>query len=193
VNGRIIRDARPDDAEAIAAIYAPYVERTPITFELIAPGAVEIARRMASVMERHPWLVAEENGRILGYAYADLFRSRAAYRWVVETTVYVAMGDEGRGIGRALYAPLLDRLSKQGYVATIGAIALPNPASVALHEAMGFVHAGTYSKVGYKLDAWHDVGIWQRELGPRPEHPAEPLSPDRREAPTPCGSRTRAR
>lgn len=172
-----IRDVAPDDAAAIAAVYAPYVESSAISFEATAPDAAEFRRRIGLVTASYPWLVAVEDGAILGYAYGDLFRTRAAYRWVVETTIYVSMGAERRGIGRALYAPLLERLAGQGYVAAIGGIALPNAASVALHEAMGFVHAGTYAKVGYKLGAWHDVGFWQRELGPRLAVPSEPLRP----------------
>ena len=154
----VIRGATPDDAAAIAALYAPYVDRTPITFELAAPDAGEMAERIAAVTERFPWLVAIDRGGIVGYAYGDLFRTRAAYRWAVETTIYVASGAERRGIGRALYAPLLERLAGQGYVAAIGAITLPNAPSIALHEAMGFVHSGTYRKIGYKLGEWHDVG-----------------------------------
>lgn len=174
MSGLLIRDVTPDDAAAIAAIYAPYVERTPISFETTAPDAAEFRRRIEMVTAGYPWLVAVEEGAILGYAYGDLFRARPAYRWVVETTIYLAMGTERRGIGRALYAPLLERLAGQGYVAAIGGIALPNEPSVALHEAMGFVHAGTYAKIGYKLGAWHDVGFWQRELGPRPAVPPVP-------------------
>jgi phosphinothricin acetyltransferase len=173
----VIRDVAPDDAAAIAALYAPYVERTSITFELTPPDAAEIARRIAIVTARHPWLVATEGRTILGYAYGDVFRARAAYRWVAETTVYVAMGEERRGIGRALYEPLLERLKSQGYVAALGVITLPNEASVGLHEAMGFAHAGTHTGIGHKLGAWHDVGFYQRELNPRADNPSEPLCP----------------
>jgi phosphinothricin acetyltransferase len=170
----IVRDATPDDAAAIAAIYAPYVRDTVITFEIDAPDAAEMRNRIVETSTRFPWLVAEEGGTVCGYAYATSFRARAAYRWVVETTVYIADGFHRRGIGRALYAPLLDRLEQQGYQAAIGAIALPNAGSVALHEAMGFVHQGLYRQVGFKLDGWHDVGLWQRDFGKRPALPAEP-------------------
>lgn len=172
-----IRDVTPDDAAAIATLYAPYVESTAISFETEPPEPAAFASRIATVTAHYPWLVAEEGSRILGFAYANRFRERAAYAWVVETTIYGAMGTERRGIGRALYAPLLDRLKAQGYVAAIGAIALPNPASVALHEAMGFVYAGTYPKIGYKLGGWHDVGLWQCELNPRQVPPSQPLKP----------------
>jgi L-amino acid N-acyltransferase YncA len=171
----IIRPVRLDDAGAIAAIYAPYVDGTAITFELPpAPDATEFRRRIAAITPQFPYLVAEVDGRLAGYAYADLYRTRPAYRWVVETTVYVAMDAQRRGIGRALYEPLLNQLTQQGHVAAVGVIALPNEGSVALHEALGFVHAGTQREIGYKLDKWHDVGFWQRELAPRPFSPKLP-------------------
>jgi phosphinothricin acetyltransferase len=174
----IVRSAAPGDGHAIADIYAPYVRDTAITFEVDPPDAAEMRSRIAETTARFPWLVAEEDRHILGYAYATAFRARAAYRWIVETTVYVAQGQSGRGIGRALYAPLLNRLKQQGFCAAIGAIALPNNASVAIHEAMGFTHRGTYEQVGYKLDRWHDVGLWQYDFGARPDRPSEPLPPN---------------
>lgn len=173
----IVRDVTPEDAAAIAAIYAPYVRDTAITFEIDCPDAAEMRNRIIETTARFPWLVAEDGHDLCGYAYATAFRARAAYRWVVEATVYVADGFHRRGIGRALYEPLLDRLDRQGFQAAIGAIALPNTGSVALHEAMGFVHKGTYHEVGFKLGRWHDVAIWQCDFGPRPEKPAEPSLP----------------
>ncbi|PTQ10932.1 GNAT family N-acetyltransferase [Sphingomonas oleivorans] len=171
-----IRAVTPDDAGAIAAIYAPYVEDTAITFELApAPDAAEMRRRIASIAGRFPYLVAEQDGALLGYAYAGLYRTRPAYRWVVETTVYVAMDAQRRGIGRALYAELLDRLKALGHVAAVGVIALPNAASVALHEALGFTHAGTQRAIGHKLSQWYDVGFWQVELAERIADPPLPL------------------
>ncbi|WP_380876655.1 N-acetyltransferase [Sphingomonas sp. DBB INV C78] len=171
-----LRAVTPDDAEAIAAIYAYYVTDTAITFEEEAPDATEFRQRIAAVTTRFPWLVAERDGAILGYAYADLFRTRAAYRWAAETTVYLARGAERQGIGRALYLPLLDAIRTQGYVTAIGAVTLPNPGSAALHEALGFRRIGTYHGVGYKLDRWHDVGLWQCDLTPRPAMPKEPIA-----------------
>jgi L-amino acid N-acyltransferase YncA len=173
----IVRGVAPADAGAIADIYAPYVRDTAITFEIDPPDAAEMRGRIVATMADFPWLVAEQDGRILGYAYATSFRARAAYRWIVETTVYVAQDHGRRGIGRALYAPLLKRLQEQGFCAAIGAIALPNDASVAIHEAIGFTYRGTYDRVGYKLDRWHDVGLWQCDFGERPLSPAEPLPP----------------
>ncbi|SNT17302.1 phosphinothricin acetyltransferase [Sphingomonas laterariae] len=172
-----LRAATLDDAEAIAAIYAPYVAETAISFEEEAPGADEMRRRIAAVTTHFAWFVAEQDGQISGYAYADLFRTRPAYRWAAETTVYVAQGQHGLGIGRTLYAALLESLRAQGYVTAIGAVTLPNPASAALHEAMGFTLAGTYRGIGFKHGSWHDVGIWQCDLAARPARPEQPTLP----------------
>ena len=173
----IVRAVRPDDAAAIAAIYAPYVRDTAITFELDAPDAEAMRGRIEHVGARFPWIVAERDGVVLGYAYADLYRTRAAYRWAVETTVYVDRDRGRQGIGRALYGPLIDRCAAAGFVTALGVIALPNAASVGLHEAMGFVHVGTQAGVGYKFAAWHDVGFWQRDLALRRAEQPEPLAP----------------
>ena len=124
----------------------------------------------------YPWLVAEEDGDMLGYAASSPFRTRPAYRWTVETGIYLFPDAHGRGIGRALLSTLVELLERQGYVAAIGAIALPNDTSVALHEKLGFFHAGTYRQVGFKLGEWLDVGLWQKELASRVASPAEPLS-----------------
>jgi phosphinothricin acetyltransferase len=171
----LIRLAAEQDAAALAAIYRPYVEKSRISFEDVAPDSAEMARRIAG--ERpgyHPWLVAEEDGRLLGYAASSPFRARAAYRWVVETGIYLAQEAKGRGIGRALLGPLVGLLERQGYVAAIGAIALPNDASVALHEKLGFKYAGTYRGVGFKAGEWLEVGLWQKDLAPRAGDPLEP-------------------
>ena len=124
----------------------------------------------------HPWFVAEERGLLLGYAASSPFRTRPAYRWTVETGIYLAPQAKGRGFGKALLSTLLTMLERQGYVAAIGAIALPNEASVALHEKLGFVHTGTYRGVGFKFGEWLDVGLWQIELAPRSATPGEPLA-----------------
>jgi phosphinothricin acetyltransferase len=171
----LIRLAGPADAAAIAAIYRPYVERSRISFEEKAPDADEIARRMrGDTPGRYPWLVAEEDGGLVGFASSSPFRSRPAYRWVIETGVYLEPEVAGRGIGRVLLSRMMELLERQGYVSAIGAIALPNAASVALHEALGFVQTGTYRAVGFKLGEWIDVGLWQRDLAPRSAQPAEP-------------------
>ena len=170
-----IRLADAADAAAIAAIYRPYVEETRISFEEVAPDAGEMERRIRGDMRGyHPWFVAEEHGRLLGFASSSPFRARHAYRWTVETGIYLSPGAVGRGLGRQLLSRLVDTLEAQGYVAAIGAIALPNEASVALHERLGFTHNGTYQQVGFKMGEWLDVGLWQRELAQRSSAPQEP-------------------
>jgi phosphinothricin acetyltransferase len=170
-----IRLACAHDATAIAAIYRPYVESSRVSFEEIAPNPAEMARRMAAPL--HPWLVAEESGRVIGYASSSPYHRRPAYRWTVETSIYVVAEAHGRGMGRELLSRLIALLTEHGYVTAIAAIALPNPASVALHERLGFAPAGTYRGVGFKLEEWTDVSLWQRDLAPRSAVPAEPLIP----------------
>jgi len=171
----LIRLAREDDAAAIAAIYRHYVEDSRISFEEVSPDTAEMARRMRGDRPGyHPWYVAEEDGRLLGYAASSPFRARPAYRWTVETGIYLGPDATGRGIGRELLSTLLGVLEHQGYVAAIGAIALPNDASIALHEKLGFAYAGTYRGVGFKLGEWLDVGLWEKDLAPRDAEPKEP-------------------
>jgi L-amino acid N-acyltransferase YncA len=153
------------DAEAIAAIYAPYVTDTVISFEDLAPTASEMAARIARLTETHAWLVAEDGGEILGYAYACPHRERAAYRWATEVTVYVDPRHQRRGVGRGLYEALLAVLTDRGYRVALAVIALPNDASVALHEACGFELVGVYRRIGFKFGSWWDVGWWQLDLG----------------------------
>lgn len=176
--GRLrIRAATAEDCAAIAAIYAPYVENSIISFETQPPDASAMRGRMEAGCTLYPWLAAEdEAGTLAGYAYATAFRPRPAYRYTVETTVYVREGLHGRGIGSALYRPLLAILEAQGFTQAFGAITLPNPASVALHERLGFTRAGTYEKVGWKQGGWWDVGLWQRPLAPATIPPTEPKS-----------------
>lgn len=168
----LIRPAREENAAAIAELYRPYVEQTRISFEEVAPEAAEIARRMSNPL--YPWLVAQEGGLVLAFANSSAFRARHAYRWTVEVGIYVAPEAKRRGVGRALFGRLLDLLTAQGFVSAIGAIALPNEASIGLHEALGFVHTGTYAHVGFKLGEWADVGLWQKDLAARLQSPAEP-------------------
>ena len=171
-----IRLATIADAAALAAIYAPYCTDSRVSFEEEAPSADEMASRITGDRPGyHPWLVAEEDGAILGYAACSPFRTRPAYRWSVETGIYLADAAKGRGIGRALLEVMLTTLHHQGYVAVIGAIALPNPASVALHEKLGFGPVGTYRGTGFKQGEWLDVGLWQKDLAARSPHPDEPL------------------
>lgn len=174
-----IRHADPDgDAGACAAIYEPYVRGTVISFEDRPPDRDEMARRITRISSRLPWLVAEEDGTVTGYAYASPHRDRAAYRWAVDVAVYVAADHHRRGIARALYERLFDLLGAQGIRMACAGVTLPNPASVGLHEALGFQPVGVYRRIGWKHGAWHDVGWWQRELAEAGEDPpAEPGPP----------------
>ena len=159
-----IRSAGVKDAAAIQAIYAPIVERTAISFEDAPPAAAEIARRIVRTLEAYPYLVAERDGQLLGFAYAGPHRARPAYRHSVDVTAYVAEAARRQGVGKALYDALLAALADAGYHAAFAGIALPNPASEALHKAVGFEPVGIYREVGFKFDRWHDVAWWQRLL-----------------------------
>ncbi|HEY0735234.1 MAG TPA: arsinothricin resistance N-acetyltransferase ArsN1 family B [Herpetosiphonaceae bacterium] len=172
-----IREATPDDAAQIQAIYAPIVSTTMISFELEPPSADEMRRRILHTRPALPWLVCERAG-ILGYAYASQHRSRAAYQWSVDVSVYVHEQARRMHIGRALYTSLFKLLALQGFFNAYAGIALPNPASVGIHESLGFVPVGVYRGVGYKLGAWHDVGWWQLALQPRTDDPTPPRTLD---------------
>ena len=159
-----IRLATEADAAACLAIYAPVVEGTPISFELEPPSLEEMRRRIRSTLERTPWLLAEDGKAGWGYAYAGPFRARPAYQWTTEATVYVHSGHRGKGVGKALYTALLATLRAAGYRSVVGGITLPNPASVALHEGLGFRSVGAVKAAGFKFGGWHDVGFWQLVL-----------------------------
>lgn len=162
-----LRVATPDDAAAIVAIYNHYVLNTCISFEEQAVGAPEMAQRIADILSVGlPWLVLEDAGVVLGYAYASKWRVRHAYRYAVESSVYLAPEVGGKGHGSVLYAALLERLTASGLHLVIGGIALPNPASIALHEKMGFEKVAQFREVGYKYGQWLDVGYWQKVLTP---------------------------
>ncbi len=172
----IVRLADPSgDAEAIAAIYRPAVEEGVASFEEVAPSAPEIAARMAAILERFPGLVAVVADRVVGYAYAGPHRERPGYRWSVDISVYVHGAFHGRGVGRRLYDALLPTLRRQGLVNAYAGITLPNPASVALHEAIGMRRVGVYERVGFKHGAWHDVAHYQLRLTDPPGVPPEPV------------------
>ncbi|MGD8415022.1 MAG: GNAT family N-acetyltransferase [Candidatus Latescibacterota bacterium] len=170
-----IRPAAPADAAGCLEIYAPVVRDTIISFETEVPSLEEFTRRIEDTTADYPWLVFETGGRVAAYAYARRHRERAAYRWCVEVSVFVAREHHRRGIGRRLYNELLDILTRQGIANAYAGIAQPNPASVAFHEAMGFEPVGVYRRVGYKLGAWRDVGWWARRLSARDEPPSEPI------------------
>jgi L-amino acid N-acyltransferase YncA len=170
-----VRPATAGDADAICDIYAPIVRETTISFEAEPPGPAEIQRRMMAGQLRLPWLVAEVAQQVAGYAYATPFRSRHAYRWSVETSVYIAAPARRCGAGRALYVRLLAELYALGYVSAYAGIALPNDASVRLHETAGFARIGTFPAAGYKHGRWVDVGWWATGLRRAPAVPAPPL------------------
>jgi phosphinothricin acetyltransferase len=157
----VIRPAVPADAGRIAEIYSPYVTDSAISFEETPPDATEIEGRMEAA---HLWLVDETDGEISGYAYGTPWRSRHAYRFTVETTVYVAPEHHGKGVGRALYTELLDRLTDLGFVTAVAGITLPNDQSVEFHRALGFTYVGTFPKVGFKFETWYDTGWMSRAL-----------------------------
>jgi phosphinothricin acetyltransferase len=161
-------------AAALASIYAPLVRDTAVSFETDVPDASEMARRIESTLPRHPWLVCEQDGVARGYAYAGRHRARAAYRWSVEVSVYVAAPAHRSGVGTGLYAALLEILASQGFHRAYAGITLPNPASVALHEALGFAPVGVFHAVGFKGGVWHDVGWWERALVDDGAPPREP-------------------
>jgi L-amino acid N-acyltransferase YncA len=160
-----IRACTSADAAAICDIYNRYVRETVITFEETPVAAAEMAQRIEDVTAHWPWLVAEVHGAIVAYAYATPWKARSAYRFSVETTVYVAHDHMRRGLGAALYRQLIDELRERGVHAAVGGIALPNEASVALHEKLGFKKIGQFVEIGRKLDRWVDVGYWQLILG----------------------------
>jgi L-amino acid N-acyltransferase YncA len=163
--GAGVRAARRRDLEAIAGVYRHYVERSYFTFESNAPDAAEWARRFDVAAERgHPWLVAVPAGEVVGYAIASTFLPRAAYHRTVQTAIYLRPDERGRGLGRALYAALVDEAAARGFHLAVAGIALPNPASLALHEAIGFVPVGVFAEVGRKFGVWRDVSWWQRRL-----------------------------
>jgi len=175
----LIRDADPvRDAAACAALYAPHVEGSAVSFEERPPDAAEMAARIGRYGASHAWLVAEREGEVVAYAYATIFNERPAYRWSSSVSVYVAAEFRGRGIGRALYEDLFERLRERGFHMACAGITLPNEASVALHESLGFAQSGLNREIGWKHGAWRDVGCWQLELIPAGANPpSEPLPP----------------
>jgi L-amino acid N-acyltransferase YncA len=170
-----IRLACVDDAPQVQAIYSPVVRDTAISFEVDPPDVGEMGRRIRGTLTRLPWLACERDGEVLGFAYAARHRERAAYRWSVDVSVYVDQHARRVGVGRGLYVSLLALLASQRFAVAHAGITLPNPASVGLHEALGFVPVGVYRAVGFKLGAWWDVGWWQRRLGELAVPPAPPV------------------
>lgn len=159
-----IRTATSCDAKRILEIYAPIVNHSTISFELIPPTVEELAVRIDSVLVSHEWLIAENSDILLGYAYATPYRSREAYKTSTETSVYVRSDSHGKGVGTLLYEELFTRLAAHGFHTAVAGIALPNSSSIALHKKVGFEKVGVFKEIGYKNNAWHDVLWWQRRL-----------------------------
>jgi phosphinothricin acetyltransferase len=161
----MIRSATVTDAEAIAAIYNPYVLNSTISFEEEPVTPTEMARRISEVLDASlPWLVFEQDGKVIGYAYAGKWKNRTAYRFAVESSVYLDQNFVGKGIGKELYKALIEKLKECGIHTVIGGVALPNPASIALHESLGFTKVAEFHEVGFKLNKWINVGYWQLKI-----------------------------
>lgn len=161
----IIRPVQASDAAALLAIYSPYVENTVITFEYIPPSLSEFSERIAKISDKFPYLVAEEEGQILGYAYASTYYGRAAYDWTAELSVYVAKEARGKKIGSKLYDALEYQLQEQGIRNLLVCISLPNEASLAMHLKRGYKQVAHFEKIGYKFDKWHDTVWLQKQIG----------------------------
>lgn len=181
MNSITIRMASPADAPAMLEIYAPYVRHTAITFEYDVPSIGEFSQRMESTLGFYPWLAAEENGRIIGYAYAGPFKARRAYKWAVETSIYVARDCRGRGVGRMLHNALEEILHRQGILNMCACIAVPHDredetltlGSVRFHEALGYRMVGRFDRCGCKFGRWYDMAWMEKHIGEHAEHPAD--------------------
>jgi L-amino acid N-acyltransferase YncA len=171
-----IRSVEGADAQAVRDIYAPFVTNTAASFEIEPPDVREMARRIEDLRERFPWLVYEAGGEVMGYAYAAPHRARKGFQWCVETSVYVHALTQKRGVGRALYVSLFELLRRQGYVNAYASITFPNPASVRLHESMGFTPIGVFPRIGFKFGKWHDLGWWQLRLQEAAEPVPDPVA-----------------
>jgi phosphinothricin acetyltransferase len=172
----MIRIAHADDAAAVHDIYTPSVLHGVETFETELPGIDTMRERILTRLRHYPWIVWEEEGRVLAYAYASRFRERAAYDWIAETSIYVHADARRRGIARKLYGTLLEVMRLQGINQAVGVITLPGQSSVTMHESMGFTPAGVWRSSGYKLEQWWDVGVWQKQLQPT-QTPPRPVTP----------------
>ncbi|PCJ53264.1 MAG: N-acetyltransferase [Planctomycetota bacterium] len=173
-----MRHVLTDDAPGLLLIYAPIVEASHITFEYVVPSEAEMRMRIEKGSKKYPWLAAvDDDGTLIGYAYACSWRERQAYQWAVEVSVYTHPDHQRRGVAQRLYAKLFQQLKTQGFVVAYGAITLPNSASVAFHKAMGFRQVGNFETCGFKLGAWHDVEFWGLPLGECDENPTPPHTP----------------
>jgi phosphinothricin acetyltransferase len=173
---KMIRIAKPDDAEALLAIYSPFILNSGITQETEIPSPGEFRQRIVTTLETKPWLVCEIENEIAGYAYAGKHRDRKGYQWCIEPSVYLNEKYVGRGVASALYKALFEIVKKQGYVNVFAVITLPNERSVTFHESFGFTYITKYKNVGYKLGRWHDVGWWQYQLNEYSNEMKDPVS-----------------
>ncbi len=167
LDAAVIRDVCRADAQALVGIYNEHVRNTVVTFEETPADPLDYADRISAVSARYPWLVAEQDGRVAGFAYACEWKNRSAYRHTAEVSIYIDPACQRRGLGRQLYSALFDRLESAGVHLLIAGISLPNEASVALHEKFGFTAVGRFNQVGKKFDRWIDVGYWQLKLSER--------------------------
>jgi phosphinothricin acetyltransferase len=175
-----IRNVQLQDADGVLRIYQPYIETTATTFETTVPGIDAFAERIKTNTEKYPWLIAEDEGAIIGYAYASKHRDREAYQWCVESSVYVLESYHRGGIATALYLKLFELLKRSGYVNVYAGVTLPNPKSYGFHTRMGFEPIGVYRNIGYKLGKWHDVAWLVKTINPHREAPAVPRKADQR-------------
>lgn len=171
----MIRQATVDDAAGILQIYAPFCQNTVVSFELAAPSEEEMRRRIEKCNETHLWLVDADEHGVNAYAYANQHKERAAYRWSVDVSIYIAEHKRHQGLGTHLYTRLFVELRERGFYNAYAGVTLPNQASVRLHEKLGFEKVGTYRNVGYKFGKWHDVGWWHLVLKHHDDEPAEPI------------------
>ena len=170
-----IRLAKTTDAPDVSDLYAEIVQETAISFESRSPSHEQAAIWMISTMKRHPWLIADIEGKFAGFAYAGDHGRHPAYRWTCDTSVFVHPDHRGKGVGEALYRELIHYMVRLGFASALASITLPNPASIRLHEKLGFNSVGIMEKVGYKLGSWHDVGWWRLTLQDLGDPPPEPL------------------
>jgi len=177
--GKGIRSIEASDAPAVRDIYAPFVSDSAVSFEVVPPDLSEVERRIMELRARYPWLVFESDGKVLGFAYASPHRARQAYKWCVDVSVYINSDSQHRGIGRALYTALFALLRRQGYFNAYAGIALPNRASVGLHESLGFRPIGIFERTGFKFGQWHDVVWLQLRLLDNPGPTEDPLHADK--------------
>ncbi|MDO4814514.1 MAG: GNAT family N-acetyltransferase [Gemella sp.] len=166
-----LRMARVDDAASLLNIYAYYVNETNITFEYDVPSIEEFATRIKEILKKYPYIVAEKDGHILGYAYANTFKGRAAYDWTVEWSIYLDKNHSAKGIGQKLFDKLVEILKEQNIVTIEGCITYPNEKSLAFHKKNGFKEVAYFNKVGYKFDKWHDVVWYEKALSEHQDKP----------------------